>query len=366
MNELTFKYRLMQYILQHVDNNYDDNFSSQSGDVPAENVALFYVHRLPVSSFSRQDIDFALLAKLDEIVTGYSQAFQFLYELLEDEPSRHLLIALCAYRILGFKKVKLPSNNLFYWTSHKFPALLVEKASAIDYKQQFKLSVFNLHSIGIPIKLIASFDGIHCLFFLKQYEYEIDEKYSIQAKPGDVVIDGGACWGDSSIYFAECVGKTGKVFSIEFVESNIEIFEKNLALNPSLQNRVVLLKNALHRISHETLQYNDDGPGTTLFQEVGRPFSAKTISIDDLVEQNKLSRVDFIKMDIETSELSALKGAYHTLKRFKPKLAISAYHKVEDLTEIPAYLSSLDLGYHFYLKQATIHLGETVLFAAVL
>ena len=89
----------------------------------------------------------------------------------------------------------------------------------------------------------------------------------------------------------------------------------------------------------------------------------ETITIDDLVSEEKLKRVDFIKMDIEGAELEALRGAENTIRQFHPKLAISLYHKLNDLWEIPEYIDSLGLGYKFSLKHVTIHAEETVLFA---
>ena len=89
-----------------------------------------------------------------------------------------------------------------------------------------------------------------------------------------------------------------------------------------------------------------------------------TISIDDFVIERKLSRVDFIKMDIEGAELCALKGAERTIRAFKPKLAISLYHRDTDFTEIPDHLNKLGLGYKFFLDHFTVHGEETILFAA--
>jgi len=93
--------------------------------------------------------------------------------------------------------------------------------------------------------------------------------------------------------------------------------------------------------------------------------NGKTIditSIDKFVLDNKIEHVDFIKMDIEGAELSALKGAVETIKEFKPNLAICVYHKGKDILEIPEYLISIVPEYNFYLKHNTDSFGETVLY----
>lgn len=79
--------------------------------------------------------------------------------------------------------------------------------------------------------------------------------------------------------------------------------------------------------------------------------------------KKNISKVNFIKLDVEGSELKALIGAKNIIQAFKPKLAISIYHKNEDFYEIPLYLDALALGYEFYIDHFTIHREETVLFA---
>ena len=51
------------------------------------------------------------------------------------------------------------------------------------------------------------------------------------------------------------------------------------------------------------------------------------------------------------------------IETFKPKLAISLYHRIQDFVTIPALLASLKSDYQFYLGHYTIYAGETVLFA---
>ena len=67
-------------------------------------------------------------------------------------------------------------------------------------------------------------------------------------------------------------------------------------------------------------------------------------SIDNVIDD----KVTFIKMDIEGSELEALKGAEKTVRSHKPKLAICLYHKIEDFWEIPLYINEIVPEYKLY------------------
>jgi len=86
-------------------------------------------------------------------------------------------------------------------------------------------------------------------------------------------------------------------------------------------------------------------------------------SIDNILARAESDRVTFIKMDIEGSELEALKGAEKSIIKWRPRLAISIYHKPEDILEIPAYLLGLVPDYNFYIRHYSSGLHETVLYA---
>lgn len=73
----------------------------------------------------------------------------------------------------------------------------------------------------------------------------------------------------------------------------------------------------------------------------------------------------FINMDIEGSELAALKGAENMIRKSCPDLAICVYHSPAHLWEIPLYIHSLGLGYRLFLRNYTSFTGETVLYATV-
>jgi hypothetical protein len=88
-----------------------------------------------------------------------------------------------------------------------------------------------------------------------------------------------------------------------------------------------------------------------------------TTTIDHVAAKYGLDRVDFIKMDIEGAEQAALEGGLATIRKHRPKLAISIYHNMEQFVAVAKFLAGLDLGYRFFLDHATIHNEETVLFA---
>lgn len=144
------------------------------------------------------------------------------------------------------------------------------------------------------------------------------------------------------------------------------MIQANIGLNEHLQKRIKLIPNPVWSVSGEKLYYVDWGPGSRLSSDPSRynyDGTTSTLSIDDLVHDQQINKVNYIKMDIEGAELDALRGAERTILNNRPKLAISLYHSLEDFERIPNYLNSLGVEYSYYLKHHTLFENETVLYA---
>lgn len=86
----------------------------------------------------------------------------------------------------------------------------------------------------------------------------------------------------------------------------------------------------------------------------------ETIALDEFIQDE---RVTFIKMDIEGAELDALRGAVHIIKTQKPKLAISVYHRWDDIFTIPKLILEIRPDYKLYIRHYSLLANETVLYA---
>jgi len=86
-------------------------------------------------------------------------------------------------------------------------------------------------------------------------------------------------------------------------------------------------------------------------------------AVDKFVKVNKVPKVDYIKMDVEGHELKVLKGAAETIQTYKPRLALSVYHRGDDLVELPKFLLALNPNYRFYLRHCAPIWADTVLYA---
>ncbi|MEW8382582.1 MAG: FkbM family methyltransferase, partial [Candidatus Thiodiazotropha taylori] len=87
-------------------------------------------------------------------------------------------------------------------------------------------------------------------------------------------------------------------------------------------------------------------------------------TIDSLVDSGEIEKVDFIKLDVEGYELDVLLGAAQSIQKFQPKLAISLYHKPNDIFELITYIRDTYPFYHLHIGHYTIHNEETVLYCA--
>jgi FkbM family methyltransferase len=348
--KFSFKLRLLKKLVISLKNKYgDDNWDSEiCGSVPSHNFI------------------FSFLIILRAFVRYFFMNLSHTYNLLEDKYSKDLLVQIIAYRILGYKKVKLPINNEDYWNLRKTTDKYLKKEKVIfNDAHGWELSEFDMSQIGKPISIISIKVGITDTFLTNNYEFK-KEEIDISAKPGDYVIDAGGGWGETAINFAFDVGPNGKIFTFEFVPENLKIMNHNLSLNQTLEPLITIIQKPLTQDSNITFYCeNNNGLSTRISKERydEKDIKLESISIDDFLTSDKIEKVDLIKMDIEGSELSALKGAKNTIKKFRPKLMICLYHKPWDFVEIPKFLSELDCNYDFYINHNTIFSDETILFA---
>ena len=299
-----------------------------------------------------------ILAQADRYAEGYGR--------LADDYSRILYLDLLAFRVLGGEHVRLPPNTHAYWNDYrqdKKRIAIRNTGEAGNESVHWPLHLYEVRGQGGPMRLHMGPGSYYYYFILRSYDYDHNDT-AIGVEPGDIVIDGGACYGETAVIFADRCAPNGRVYAFEFVPENLKIMRMNLAANPRHAERIEVVENALADANGQVFTFNSWGPGTQVNRNGRGDLQITSMTIDDLVAQKKPGRVDFIKMDIEGSELLALHGAEKTLRRFRPKLAISAYHKPEDLYTLSAYLDSLQLGYRFFMDHFTVHREETVLFAA--
>jgi FkbM family methyltransferase len=142
----------------------------------------------------------------------------------------------------------------------------------------------------------------------------------------------------------------GVVVAIEPAPENIECLRRNYSREIAAGRVIVYPKGVWDKDDFLTLNVDSHNSAADSFvlhpdgaQATGQKLPLTTI--DKLVAELGLPKVDFIKMDIEGAEPNALRGARGTLERWHPKLSISAYHKPNDPVEIPQVIRAAWSGY---------------------
>ena len=157
---------------------------------------------------------------------------------------------------------------------------------------------------------------------------------------GAIVIDGGAYDGGTCLRFTE---RGFKVYGFE-LDKNLFGYAAKLANEKNFVVENVGLGS--HNHIDKYLPLNG---GSTHLDKDGSE-SAQIITLDSYVREKNLPCVDFIKLDVEGAELDVLRGASTTIARFKPILAISAYHKWDDFWTLMEFIKALNPDYKFALR----------------
>lgn len=165
--------------------------------------------------------------------------------------------------------------------------------------------------------------------------YRDDECRRDLIKKGMNVVDVGAYIGLYTIMAAEKVGRNGKVIAIEPDPRNFEQLIKNLKLN-NLQN-VIPLKMALADYTgFAKLFLGQHGSVSSLLGK-GDFETVQVTTLDNLLEQMVMEKIDIVKIDVEGAELSVLKDAEKTInknKNFGIKFIVDSYHYPAEIDEV--------------------------------
>jgi FkbM family methyltransferase len=144
------------------------------------------------------------------------------------------------------------------------------------------------------------------------------------------VFDIGANIGSHTIPLAQLVGQIGKVVAFEPTDYAYTKLQRNLNLNPTLQSRVTTVQALLVATGEEQKPEGIPSSWSLEAPSAGEHIhpvhkgtynslqGAATIQLDQWVAANHLNHLDFVKIDVDGFEVDVLKGAKHTLRRFRP------------------------------------------------
>ena len=168
------------------------------------------------------------------------------------------------------------------------------------------------------------------LFLFGKFQSHITKNSFLKIEPNFTIIDIGANVGLMTLQFAKLVPK-GKVYSFEPTFYALERLKKNLSLNGELAKNVTVINSFVSETSSSTpdiVAYsswkvngergNNDHP-----VHLGTPKGTEgvpSVSFNDFVENQKLEKIDFIKIDTDGHEYEVFKGADKAIAKYRPKI----------------------------------------------
>lgn len=168
----------------------------------------------------------------------------------------------------------------------------------------------------------------------------------------EVFIDGGAYTGDTLKYFIQYCPKFEKYYCFELDNKNFEKlyqyanqFPNVECINAGLGDKEEIVNFNASKLESKICNHGDN--------------KAKIVTIDNTVNE----KVSFIKLDVEGYEIKTILGALNTIKKYRPKLAISIYHNVSDLWEIPIMIKNEVPEYKIHIRHYTPEKYDTVMYA---
>ncbi len=269
---------------------------------------------------------------------------------------------------------EIKENVLKYITEDRISDLYLNRINVKEFREVVKINKDKLEQIfsklndetsrNVMLNIIKGKLTNNPMYFKKIYSPHQYFNELITLSDEEYFLDGGAFVGDTMKDFVQITNnKYKKIYCFEpskDIFKKIEESKRNFFNN---DNRITLYNKGLYNCN-KTIGFNNNLPtgGHRIECTLSTGENIEVVAIDNIIND----KVTFIKMDIEGSELQALEGARNIILKYKPKLAISIYHKEDDLVRIPEFIMSLGLDYKYYLRHhgiSPMDSSETVFYA---
>jgi len=287
----------------------------------------------------------------------------FWQEIQKELNKRNLL----NYKILGFHFTACMENIMESRISHttfegnriqKCESDLEEIIKNLDTEQDRKIykKMYDIRAGKINIEILRQeFQKNTDKMFYQYLDY-------INRDEIKTIIDCGVFDASGIDLFLRYLNKIEKLYGFEPL-NDIFCPEIQNFLPKDKSDKITIIPKAL--FTHKTrLNISISNTSSTLTKEFAENTRLiDTISIDEFVDENKIARVDFIKLDIENAELPALKGAQKTIEKHRPQIATAIYHSHEQFFEVPLLLIKNLENYTHKIAHYSLGFEETVWYA---
>lgn len=178
----------------------------------------------------------------------------------------------------------------------------------------------------VKMKLYDTDEGSIAASVLNNGEYESEElnmslKVLSYLEENSVVLDVGANLGWYTINIL-LDKRDRKIYSFEPIKKTYEILKENLKLN-NIDSKYVFNIGLFNQNKVEEFYFDITGSGASSIAnlrnlETTKKVNCNLMRLDDFVKENNIERIDFIKCDVEGSELFVYEGGIKSITKFKP------------------------------------------------
>ena len=238
--------------------------------------------------------------------------------------------------------------------ARKYPFRTVWRLINWEFMRILNRSVESRYDETFDITLAPHEGASRLAYYFGVSEPELFAFYEGFLKPGMTVVDAGANVGLHTLFFAKRVGPEGRVYA----------FEPGQSAFVRLQSHVERNKLANVRCFHCALgaaegvvalaENCQDNSRNFVVESSSKPIGTKNIALrplDQVLKEESVGRVDFLKIDVEGAELEVLRGARQTLQNKKPVVLfecgkIHHMHYATTPRKVFEFLDSVGMGVH--------------------